>query len=87
MQDTVVLVKYMCATAKSSYHVGPIGLLLISFLNPPFFCSGTPLDSGENEDGTWLISVLDAGPPLYELSPPTELFVGSEGGGGVSCGM
>jgi hypothetical protein len=67
------------------HHVGPTGLRLISFLNPPFFCSGA-LDSGENEGGIWLISVLDPDPPPYELKPPLELFVGSDSGGGENCG-
>lgn len=41
-----------------SHHVGPTGLLFMSFLSPPCFFSGT-LDSGEKEDGTWLISLVE----------------------------
>jgi hypothetical protein len=71
---------------SKTHHAGPTGLRLINFLKPPFFCSGA-LDSGENEGGIWLISVLDPDPPPYELNPPLELLVGSDCGGGENCGI
>jgi len=64
---------------RIAHEVDPgTGLRFISFLSPPLFCSGT-LDSGENEDGTWLISLPD---PLPAYDPNSDCG----GGGGVaSC--
>lgn len=53
------------STKRSCAHQGcppETGLRFISFLNPPCFCCGA-LDSGENEGGIWLISLLDPDPP------------------------
>lgn len=81
----MALLGYWSFLHRRVRQVDPTGLRFINFLNPPFFCS-VAVDSGENEDGTWLISSVGAEPP-YELKPPTELFAGSDGGGGVCCGM